>query len=193
MFINIKVKFAEKMKIRERGIVKRTLEIRRGSSHGGLLPPNIAEVNTFDNGATLYRSGLPQIQHIETLRNELGIRRILYLRGILNRDEYLEKLRSFGIDYEFFGWNTKRITFESLLYFLARISPIDSNTLVCCRAGADRTGMAIASTRIELFNTRDVDALIGEMKQYGHVQWECYRYYRALLEKLIEEAPFFGK
>lgn len=163
------------------------MEIILKSSHNDSLPPNISRVATFENGAHLYRSGFPQLHHVENLRNEFGIQRILYLLGVLDRDEYLGQLRSWGIDYEFFGWNTKTITLESLLYFLARINPINANTLVCCRSGADRTGMAIAATRVEMLGIRNIDVLMEEMRHHGHVQRECYKYYRPLIEELMSK------
>lgn len=170
--------------LRDRGAASRIFEILCSkSSHGGSLPPNIAEVFSLPESMEdkVFRSGRPLVSHLESLKVRLGVENIISFAGFDAIDDFSAKCSDLGISHYKMPLDKRNISVENLLYAVGLLEILKGNTLFHCKSGADRCGVVAALLHIKHNPNIDLDLLRKEMKSYGHVQWDQFKYFPDLL------------
>ena len=147
-----------------------------GQSPFPQLPKNFHKVNE-----NLYRSGQPDEDEFESLHTFNGIRSILNLReNNSDKDEIeaavpcsalplLHEWREEKITLYEIPLDTGKITEDDLYKILTVVRDAPKPLLIHCWHGSDRTGCAVAASRIVFENWSVEDAVSELMKpEYGH-------------------------
>ena len=152
-----------------------------GKSPYPQFPKNFHKVN--DN---IYRSGQPSQDEFESLYTFNKIRSVLNLReNNSDRDEidYVNLKRKEQIKLYEIPLDTGKISEEDLYKILSVIRDAPKPLLIHCWHGSDRTGCAVAASRI-VFENWSVEDAISELMtpEYGHHK-KIYTNIPALLRK----------
>ena len=144
-----------------------------GCSNAGVspypkLPKNFHQVNE-----NLFRSGQPDDDEFESLRTCNGIRSVLNLRENNSDQEAVAKIsKMWGgpiVKLYEIPLDTEKITEQDLYKILTVIRDAPKPLLIHCWHGSDRTGCAVAASRIVFENWTVEDAIAELMKpEYGH-------------------------
>jgi protein tyrosine/serine phosphatase len=130
-------------------------------------PKNFHQVNKL-----IYRSGQPETDEFVSVSKEYGIRSVLNLRQ-WHSDSWkiaaANRQLSAGLRLYEIPLNTSRITERDLYKILTVIRDGPKPVLIHCWHGSDRTGCAVAASRIVVENWSVEDAVNELMKEeYGH-------------------------
>ena len=132
------------------------------------FPKNFHKVNE-----NLYRSGQPDEDEFFSLYTFNGIRSVLNLRGISDKDEINavnRKWKNAVMLYEI-PLDTGNISEDALYKILSVIRDAPKPLLIHCWHGSNRTGCAVAAYRIAFENWSVEDAISELTKpEYGHLQ-----------------------
>ena len=134
------------------------------------LPHNFHKVN--DN---LYRSNQPDVEEFEYIHTVNGIRSVLNLRENNSDKKKIAavngKLGEVITLYEI-PLDTGDITEQDLYKILEVVRDAPKPLLIHCWHGSDRTGCAVAASRI-VFENWSVEEAVAELMQpeYGHHKW----------------------
>ncbi len=129
-------------------------------------PKNFHKVNE-----NIYRSGQPDEDEFFSLYTFNGIRSVLNLRGISDKDEINAVNRRWknAVTLYEIPLDTGNITEEDLYKILTVIRDAPKPLLIHCWHGRNRTGCAVAASRIVFENWSVADAIAELMKpEYGH-------------------------
>ena len=131
------------------------------------LPGNFHKVNPF-----LYRSGQPDTAQIEYISAHNGIKSILNLREYHSDKDEMEKVNlknNNSIKLYEIPLAAGSINEQDLYKILTTIRDAPKPLLIHCRHGSDRTGCAVAASRIVFENWKVEDAVAELMlPKYGH-------------------------
>ncbi len=137
-------------------------------------PQNLHKVND-----TIYRSGQPDNCDFQTLIKVYGIKSVINLREYHTDQDDIGALplQLFKIPLA-----AGSITENDLIIMLKTIKKAPKPVLIHCWHGSDRTGTAVASSRI-VFENWEVERAIAELKEdkYGHHEF-IYRNITRLLK-----------
>ena len=139
-----------------------------GESPYPQFPKNFHKVNE-----NIYRSGQPDEDEFFSLYTFNGIRSVLNLRGISNKDEINAVNRKWknGITLYEIPLDTGNISEDALYKILSVIRDAPKPLLIHCWHGSNRTGCAVAAYRIAFENWSVEDAISELTKpEYGHLQ-----------------------
>ena len=144
-------------------------------------PGNFHKVNE-----NLYRSNQPDAAEFEYMYKRNGIRSVLNLRENNSDKDAVDavnrKIKNALTLYEL-PLDTGNITEEDLYKILTIVRDAPKPLLIHCWHGSDRTGCAVAASRITFENWRVEDAITELMTPaYGHHRW-IYTNIPALLRK----------
>jgi len=117
----------------------------------------------------LVRSGSPSPRFLKALHQRYRIRAIINLTGKVSTEERAFGLR-YGVPIFLFHWSANREPPPEDIDRLLKIYRDQKKypMLVHCKAGADRTGLAVALWRIKIEGKSPEEA-ITEMKLYRHI------------------------
>ena len=118
----------------------------------------------------LFRSPQPSDEQLQRRVEKHGIKTVLSLRGGRSGRLSQRVAEGLGIDFELVGLSARRMPHPDKLLELWRIADeAERPLLVHCRAGVDRTGLAMAV--FVLHDTGDLDEARGQLAlvPYGHV------------------------
>lgn len=131
------------------------------------FPKNFHQVN-----GTLYRSNQPDAGELEYLYTVKGIRSVLNLRennSDKGKVEAVNRKWKNAITLYEIPLDTGKITEADLYKILTVIRDAPKPLLIHCWHGSDRTGCAVAASRIVFENWSVEDAIAELMKpEYGH-------------------------
>ncbi|MBO5722123.1 MAG: dual specificity protein phosphatase family protein, partial [Lentisphaeria bacterium] len=119
----------------------------------------------------IYRSGQPNEDEFFSLYTFNGIRSVLNLRGISDKDEINAVNRRWknAVTLYEIPLDTGNITEDALYKILSVIRDAPKPLLIHCWQGSNRTGCAVAAYRIIFENWSVEDAISELMKpEYGH-------------------------
>ena len=141
--------------------------------HAGKSPyPNFPK-NFHKVNENIYRSGQPDEDEFFSLYTFNGIRSVLNLRGISDKDEINAVNRKWknGITLYEIPLDTGNISEDALYKILSVIRDAPRPLLIHCWHGSNRTGCAVAAYRIAFENWCVEDAISELTKpEYGHLQ-----------------------
>ena len=139
--------------------------------HAGKSPyPNYPK-NFHKVNENLYRSGQPDEDEFFSLYTFNGIRSVLNLRGTSDKDEINAVNRRWknAVTLYEIPLETGNITEDDLCNLLTVIRDAPKPILIHCWQGSNRTGCAVAASRIIFENWSVEDAISELMKpEYGH-------------------------
>ena len=139
-----------------------------GESPYPQFPKNFHKVNE-----NIYRSGQPDEDEFFSLYTFNGIRSVLNLRGVSDKDEINAVNRKWknGITLYEIPLDTGNISEDALYKILSVIRDAPKPLLIHCWHGSNRTGCAVAAYRI-VFENWCVEDAISELTkpEYGHLQ-----------------------
>ncbi|MBO5765101.1 MAG: dual specificity protein phosphatase family protein, partial [Lentisphaeria bacterium] len=139
-----------------------------GESPYPQFPKNFHKVNE-----NIYRSGQPDEDEFFSLYTFNGIRSVLNLRGVSDKDEINAVNRKWknGITLYEIPLDTGNISEDALYKILSVIRDAPKPLLIHCWHGSNRTGCAVAAYRIAFENWSVEDAISELTKpEYGHLQ-----------------------
>jgi protein tyrosine/serine phosphatase len=141
-------------------------------SHGDTLPANISKVEDTQLGCELFRSGIPQLHHLDYLK-ALGIERIISLMGCPTILEI--EIQKKGFHHLNINPGLRHITPEKIEAVIDTLRQNTRATLLHCMAGSDRSGIVIAALRAQ--QGWGLARIREEMFQHIHITWPKYRYF----------------
>lgn len=151
------------------------------SSHNGILPPNMSQVIGIPN-KIIYRSGQIDEKFIPGLK-ALGIKTIITLSS--TSDKTKTAIKEARIIHREFDYSAKSMNIPKINKAIDSILDLPGPILVHCRAGADRTGIVIASLRARL-GEKNHKKLSQEMTDNCHVRFPKYEYYQRIIDWYIQ-------
>lgn len=151
------------------------------SSYNGTLPPNLSRVTEIPN-KIIYRSGQINEKFIPGLK-ALGIKTIITLSSTSNKTK--KAIEEAGIIHREFDYSAKSINIPKINKAISSILDLPGPVLVHCRAGADRTGIVIASLRAKL-GEKNHKKISQEMTDNCHIRFSKYEYYREIIDWYIK-------
>ena len=146
-------------------------------------PNNFHKVNE-----NIYRSGQPNEDEFFSLYTFNGIRSVLNLRGISDKDEINAVNRRWknAVTLYEIPLDTGNITEDALYKILSVIRDAPKPLLIHCWQGSNRTGCAVAAYRI-IFENWSVEDAISELvkPEYGH-----FRNFYSNISELLRKADW---
>ncbi|HEY4497461.1 MAG TPA: tyrosine-protein phosphatase [Candidatus Paceibacterota bacterium] len=120
----------------------------------------------------LVRSADPSHEFLATIHNKYTLRSLVNLRGQISKEERVFLEHHPDVLLHVFHWSAiQKPPADDIDRLLALYrNPKSFPMIIHCRAGADRTGLAIALYRIEIEGMDPAEAMT-EMKFYRHIHF----------------------
>lgn len=120
----------------------------------------------------LVRSADPSYMFLAKIHRAYRLQSLVNLHGRLSKDERLFLRHNPDVTLHLFRWSAARKPPQEDIDRLVALyhNPKNFPMLIHCKAGADRTGLAVALYRIEI-ERRPPEEALAEMKFYRHISF----------------------